>query len=202
MRNCSAIETNEVDIKMKDDTLWCLLKSLSPTLSLNVPTWAGYNSLIRSERALTTVSMLPVLNGSPTDWTNLYTAMKEADKLRRSILNSGKTIISFDLQLYIKAIRLQLKPDIRDHFVIRMGELHVVFCVLKVLGKLIDGSGLDQAFVEAGKYYQSHAKVVVSSSEHETDFCQFECSLVESYNIVTEANLTIYSESSLGCGGT
>ena len=41
------------------------------------------------------------------------------------------------------------KPDIRDNFVFRMGELHVVFYVLKVLGKLIDGSRLDQAFVEA-----------------------------------------------------
>ena len=31
-----------------------------------------------------------------------------------------------------------------------MGELHVVFTTLKVLGKVIDGSGLDQAFEEAG----------------------------------------------------
>ena len=60
-----------------------------------------------------------------------------------------KTVISSDLQLYIKAIHLQQKPDIRDNFVFRMGELHVVFYVRKVLGKLIDGSRLDQAFVEA-----------------------------------------------------
>ena len=33
----------------------------------------------------------------------------------------------------------------------RIGELHVVFTMLKVLGKLIDGSGLDQAFEEAGR---------------------------------------------------
>ena len=60
-----------------------------------------------------------------------------------------KTVISSDLQFYIKAIHLQQKPDIRDNFAFRMGELHVVFYVLKVLGKLIDGSRLDQAFVEA-----------------------------------------------------
>ena len=35
-------------------------------------------------------------------------------------------------------------------FVFRMGELHVVFCTLKVIGKLIDGSGLDQIIDEAG----------------------------------------------------
>ena len=61
----------------------------------------------------------------------------------------NKTVISFDLQLYAKAIRLQVKPDIRDSYVFRIGELHVVFTSLKVLGKLIDGSGLDQAFEEA-----------------------------------------------------
>ena len=31
-----------------------------------------------------------------------------------------------------------------------MRELHVVFCVLKVIGKLIHASGLNQAFQEAG----------------------------------------------------
>ena len=80
----------------------------------------------------------------------MYTAINEAEKLRQWVWSDGKTVILFDLQLYIKAIRLQQKPDICDNFVFRMGELHVVFCVLKVLEKLIDGSGLNQVFVEAG----------------------------------------------------
>ena len=33
-----------------------------------------------------------------------------------------------------------------------MGELHIVFAVLKTLGKIIDGSGLDQSFIEARIY--------------------------------------------------
>ena len=37
-----------------------------------------------------------------------------------------------------------------------MGELHVVFCALKLIGRLIDESGLDQAFDERGKR-PSHA---------------------------------------------
>ena len=56
------------------------------------------------------------------------------------------------MQLYIKAVMLQQRPDIRSGFVFSMGELHVVFCALKAIGKLIDGSGLDQAFDEAGKW--------------------------------------------------
>ena len=46
---------------------------------------------------------------------------------------------------------LQQRPDIQSGFVFRMGELHVMFCALKVMGKLIDGSGLDEAFDEADK---------------------------------------------------
>ena len=91
--------------------------------------------------------MLSIINGSPTLWENLYTAMKEAEKIRKHIYQDGKTIISFDLQLYIKAIMLQQRPDIQSGFVFRMGELHVVFCALKVIGKLIDE--IDQIFDEA-----------------------------------------------------
>ena len=92
-----------------------------------------------------------MINGSPTEWENLYSAIKEADKMRQEVYPVGKTIISFDLQLYAKSIRLQVKPDVSESFIFRIGELHVVFCVLKILGKMIDSSGLDKAFEEAGK---------------------------------------------------
>ena len=36
-----------------------------------------------------------------------------------------------------------------NNFVIRFGELHVVFTDFKMLGKIIDGSGSDKAFEEA-----------------------------------------------------
>ena len=45
---------------------------------------------------------------------------------------------------------VQQRPDIENSFVCRMGELHVLFSALKVIGKLIDGSVLDQIFDEAG----------------------------------------------------
>ena len=56
-----------------------------------------------------------------------------------SIYNSTLKLLCFNREL-----------NIQNGFVFRMGELHVVFCALKVIGKLIDGSGLDQIFGEAG----------------------------------------------------
>ena len=47
---------------------------------------------------------------------------------------------------------LQEQDEINRNSIFRMGELHVVFTVLKVLGKMIDGSGLDQSLEEAGIY--------------------------------------------------
>ena len=116
---------------------------------MEVPTWAAYNSVIGKSNPLTLVSTLPIINGSPTEWDNLYTAIRMANDLSKKLLPEQKTIISFDLQLYAKAVLLQANPEIRNNFVFRMGELHAVFCFLKVLGKMIDGSGLDQAFEEA-----------------------------------------------------
>ena len=151
--NHLSVATDMTELKRKDDLVWFLLKTLSPTLSSRVPTWAAYNSLIGNLRPLTCAAMLPVINGSSTEQQNLHTAIKEAEKLRQCVWSDGKIVISFDLELYIKAIRLQQKPDIRDNFVFRMGELPVVFCAHNVLGKFIDSNGLDQAFVEAGSYY-------------------------------------------------
>ena len=46
--------------------------------------------------------------------------MKDFEKLNKELSNRSKTVISFDLQLYAKAIRLQVKPDIRDNYVFEL----------------------------------------------------------------------------------
>ena len=43
----------------------------------------------------------------------------------------------------------QQEPDIQNGFAFHMRELPLVLCALKFVGKLIDGSGLDQSFEEA-----------------------------------------------------
>ena len=150
------ISNTDVEYGSNSDDGWFILKSLSPQLSHKIPTWAAYNSLLTDAKPKTTVQQLPIVNGRPTSSENLLCAIKEAGKVKNVIQPARKSIISFDLQLYAKAIQLQVKPDITNDFVFRMGELHIVFTNLKVLGKLTDGSGLDQAFEEAGKLVTFH----------------------------------------------
>ena len=69
-----------------------------------------------------------------------------------SVTGHDKTIVTLDLQLYSKCMQLREKNDILESFIFRLGELHVVFAMLKVLGKYILDSGIDTLFVEAGMY--------------------------------------------------
>ena len=116
---------------------------------MEIPTWAAYNPVIGKSNPLRLVPTLPIINSNPTEWDNLHTAIRMANDLSKKLLPEQKTLLSFNLQLYAKAVPLQANPEIWNNFVLRMGELHAVFCFLKVLGKMIDGSGLDQAFEEA-----------------------------------------------------
>ena len=64
--------------------------------------------------------MLPIINGSPTVSEHLYAAMTEAEKIKDCVFKEWKTINSFHLQLHIKAVMLQQRPDICSGFVFRM----------------------------------------------------------------------------------
>ena len=96
----SLISSSEYQTELKDDTVWFLMKT-------GQSSWAAYNSILGRKTSKTAVIMLPVINGSPTGWEKLYEALKKSKKLRHFVYRDGKTSISFDLQLYIKATRLR-----------------------------------------------------------------------------------------------
>ena len=117
-----------------------------------VPTWNANNSLISTETPVTAYSGLPLLYGSPTDWSNLYTALRISQNINTQVSPGRKTIISLDMQLYIKCIKRKAEDNVNRNFVFRVGELHTVFASLKATGKYIDESGIDQSLIEADIY--------------------------------------------------
>ena len=142
------------DLKLSSlkDTAYFIIKSLNIESENDVPTWTAYNSLISKEKAISTYCSLPLIHGSPTDWSNLYSSLMVANNIRLANSKQRKTIVAFDLQLYSKCIQLQAREEINSTFVFRMGELHVVFAFLKCIGKYIDNSRLDDIFIEAKIY--------------------------------------------------
>lgn len=75
-----------------NEAAWSLLKRLSLSLSADVPTWVAYYSLLASKPVTTIVTMLPIINGNPTSLENLYTALKNAKKLKNRIFKDGNTV--------------------------------------------------------------------------------------------------------------
>ena len=81
-----------------------------------------------------------------------YSALKEVQGIAASTMPNFKTIVTLYLKPYDKCMRMTDNPVIRDNFIFCLGELHTVFAMLKVLGKHIIASGLDDIFIETGIY--------------------------------------------------
>ena len=58
-----------------------------------------------------------IITGSPTDWSNLSTALNVTKKMLDYVTEGGKAIVSLDLQLYAKCIHLQEKNKTMEGFI-------------------------------------------------------------------------------------
>ena len=85
-------------------TCWFLLRSTDT--DKEVPTWGAYNSLIcdQSTITLTKHCVLPLLHGSLTDWSTLYSALKIRQGITKLVTPSQKAVTSLDLQFYINNV--------------------------------------------------------------------------------------------------
>ena len=63
-----------------NDTVWFQLKTLSPTLSKKVSTWAAYNHLLSKKTPKIIAIMLLVIN-ERENWDQLLNTLTEAKKL-------------------------------------------------------------------------------------------------------------------------
>ena len=98
--------------------------------------------------------MMPLLAAPAHEWSTMLTVLKQAQNITTVVLGEGhKTVITFDLQLYEKAVKLQMHivPAL-DHLVFRLGEKHTVMTALHALGSSIEDIGFDDTWVEAGIY--------------------------------------------------
>jgi hypothetical protein len=54
------------------------------------------------------------------------------------------------LEVYTNS--LKSREDIKNQFIFQLGELHILFAMLKVIGKNINQSGLEEVLIEAEIY--------------------------------------------------
>ena len=155
------LKCSEMEIFKKRDYMWAICQVLEEPIKGLLPTWSAYNSLVTNSQKITTCQGIPLYPASPTDWSSLYTSLKIVQGINVSVTNSRKTIVTLDLQLYSKCMQMRDDKDIFDNFIFRLGELHVVFAMLKVLGKMINGSGIERLFIESNIYGETTLKQIL-----------------------------------------
>lgn len=117
-----------------------------------VPSWSGFNAMISHPSAsITEVGYCPMINGSPTDASTVYSVMKLVQMM--ASLGQQYSVITFDLAIYMKAKEIQWRnPREFADVVIRMGGFHIALNFLAVIGKMFEDSGLADLLVESGVY--------------------------------------------------
>ncbi|MES9879620.1 MAG: hypothetical protein ABW185_01920, partial [Sedimenticola sp.] len=121
----------------------------------HIPSWSAYNSVRGTpQKTLTTVAMMPLLAAPAHEYSTLLTVLKQAQKITTLVMGeSHKTVITFDLQLYERAVKLQMhSAPALYHLVFRIGEMHTVLASLRAVGSFIEESGIDDAWMEADLY--------------------------------------------------
>ena len=155
------VSCHDLKLYKNQDQIWSLCQVINDEVTGALPTWAAYNSLISSKTDPTTCQGLPLYPSSPTDWSSLYTSLKIVQGISIAVTGSKRTIVTLDLQLYSKCIQLREDKEILDNYIFRLGELHIVFAMLKVLGKFIENSGIDRLFTESGIYGETTIKQIL-----------------------------------------
>ena len=119
--------------KINQCKFWDIAWALSRTMDSEklVPTWSAHNST--NTEAPNYQSILQ--RQSYTDQSNLYTTLEIVQGINVATNVDHETIVSKDRHLYVKCIKLQDNESIRSQFVLRLGELHILFAKLKAIGK-------------------------------------------------------------------
>ena len=116
---------------------------------LKFPSFNAMNSLVSDVTNIFSTQLVP---GPASSFSAIYTAQKQSQKISLwAFGNTGKAVISLDLDLYDKCYLLvNSRNDMREQFILCLGELHAVFAHIRAIGSYISGSGIDNAWLSAG----------------------------------------------------
>ena len=104
------------------DMAWCILRQRSTTLfqvdlalrdsaPYLVPGWSGFNAIVSSSAPpLTNIGYCPMVASPSTEYSTIYTVMKNVHKMTTS-LGQSKSVITFDLAIYLKAKEIQVRLE-------------------------------------------------------------------------------------------
>ena len=113
----------------------------------------------------TNIGYCPMIDGSPTEFSTVYTVMKNVQSMM-ALLGQNDSVITFDHAIYVKAKEIQWRQ--RQEFesmVIRMGGFHIAI-YLAILGKKYQSSGIADLLIESGMYGSSTTSILLKGKSY------------------------------------
>ena len=100
---------------------------------------------------MTNIFSTPLINGPASDYSAIFTRLLRANGVATwSCGTSSETVVSLDLDLYEKCYMLvHSRDDLRNKYILCLGELHIVFTHIRAIGRFIEQSGMSDAWLEA-----------------------------------------------------
>ena len=136
---------------------------------------------------------LPLSPTSSTDWTGLYTALKQAQGNNMKVSSNKKNYFDFRfVTLYAKCMELRSRNEIKDNLIFELGELHLVFAFLKVLGKYINCIGLDEILVDTETYGSTTLSQILNGKHMKRGFEAHMILYLSLSNLFYEDLLNVY----------
>ena len=110
------------------------------------PGWNGFMTFIMSSKNFETAYILPVpfINMDPNDLSTIYTALMFA--ANQSKKQNQTCIVTFDQPLFLKASEIVASSDPNNDIakiVLRLGGFHLLMSFMGSIGKIMEGSGLE-----------------------------------------------------------
>ena len=120
------------------DLFW----KLSQNLSQECPAWFGFMQMVHKGPfpGKSSTHPLPIINLDPTDMTCIYSTLMFIRK--HAMAHNVQPVVTFDQPLFWKAWAIKQKLGLTD-FVIRLGSFHTLMSFLGTIGKLMEGSGIE-----------------------------------------------------------
>ena len=188
------------DTTLNMDLAWAIVR-MCPTklfvIDLNnmpnpgnqtIPSWGAFNALVsQTSPPVTQIGYCPMIAGSPTEFSVVYTVMKQAQTMMRA-LGQKDSVITFDLAIYVKAKEIEWRyaDEFRD-IVIRLGGFHIALNYLAVIGKQFQDCGLEDLIIESNTYGSGTASALLKGKSYNRG--------VRAHKLVMEAMLRLQWQS-------
>ena len=132
-----------------------------------MPTWSAFNSLVTDENvAQKIVGYLPILPYPVTEYSTVYTALKNFQDIGRQ-LEQTHLPVTCDEGVYHIAREITMdRPNEFSNIVLCLGSFHLIKVTLGAIGKYIDGCGAETILIESGAFGKNVVRSVLEGTHY------------------------------------